>query len=78
MAWRRDWILFIFGCGGPYIHFSGTSLLAAHEIRKGRVIMIFEVKPLLVPPLVGRNPLHWDVHIGPRITELECTAIVIH
>jgi hypothetical protein len=40
--------------------------------------MILEVKPLLVPPLVGRNPLHWDVLIGPGITELESIATVIH
>jgi hypothetical protein len=48
------------------------------KIGKGRVIMIFEVKSLLMPPLVGRNPLHGDVLIGPGIAELECTATDIH
>jgi hypothetical protein len=40
--------------------------------------MIFEVEPLLVPPLVGRNPLHGDILIGPGITELKHTATNIH
>jgi hypothetical protein len=50
----------------------------AHEIGKGRVIVISKVKPLLVPPLVGTNPLHGDVLIGLGITELEHTATDIH
>jgi hypothetical protein len=40
--------------------------------------MISDVKQLLVPPLVGRNPLHGDVLIGLGITELEHTATDIH
>jgi hypothetical protein len=50
----------------------------AHKIGKGCVIMIYKVKPLMMPPLVGRNPLHGDVLIGPRIAELERTATDIH
>jgi hypothetical protein len=48
------------------------------EIRKGRVIVISEIKALLMTPLVGRNPLHGDVLIRPGITELECTVTDIH
>jgi hypothetical protein len=48
------------------------------KIRKERVIMISEVKSLLMPPLVGRNPLHGYVLIGPGIVELECTTTDIH
>jgi hypothetical protein len=40
--------------------------------------MISKVKPLLVPPLIGRNPLHGDVLIGPGIMELEHIATDIH
>jgi hypothetical protein len=50
----------------------------AREVGKGHVIVISEVEPLLVPPLVGRNPLHGDVLIGLGITELEHKATDIH
>jgi hypothetical protein len=50
----------------------------AFEIRKGRIIVISEVEPLLVPPLVERNPLHGDVLIGLGIMKLERTATDIH
>jgi hypothetical protein len=40
--------------------------------------MISEIKALLMPPLVGRNPLHGDVLIRPGIMELECIATNIH
>jgi hypothetical protein len=50
----------------------------AREIRKGCIIIISKVKPLLMPPLVGRNPLLGDVLVGPGITELECIATNIH
>jgi hypothetical protein len=40
--------------------------------------VISEVEPLLVPPLVGRNPLHGDILIEPGITELERTTTDTH
>jgi hypothetical protein len=78
MAWRRDWILSISGYEGVHPFLGCVLVSAARESRKGRVIVISKVKPLLVPPLVGRNPLLGDVLIGLGITKLERTATNIH
>jgi hypothetical protein len=64
--------------GGVHPFLGHVLVPVAREIRKGRIIVISKVKPLLVPPLVGRNPLHGDVLIGPGITELEHIVTDIH
>jgi hypothetical protein len=41
---------------------------------QGRVGVALEVEPPLVPPLVGRGPLHGDVPIRLALTELDRIA----
>jgi hypothetical protein len=77
-ALRRDWILSIFGYGGVHPFLGCVLVSVARETGKGRVTMISKVKPLLVPSLVGRNPLHGDVLIGLGIMKLEHTTTNIH
>jgi hypothetical protein len=46
--------------------------------RQGRVGVAPEVEPLMVPPLIGRHPLHGDVLVGTILVELDRTATDVH